>query len=95
MSRAEIVLFTGAGFSLDARDFDGNQLPSGEQLRRELWDHCFGGVSFDPTTSLADVYTAALGLRAADLRHLLPRRLAVDPQSLPDYYCLYFPKNRD
>jgi hypothetical protein len=90
MSRAEIVLFTGAGFSLDAKDFDGNQLPSGEGLRRELWDLCFGGSPFDPTASLADLYAAALRLRAADLQSLLQRRLTVDPESLPDYYRVYF-----
>jgi hypothetical protein len=90
MSRAEIVLFTGAGFSLDGKDFDGNQLPSGEGLRRELWDLCFGGLSFDPAASLADLYAAALRLRGADLQRLLQRRLTVDPASLPDYYRLYF-----
>ena len=90
MSRAEIVLFTGAGFSLDARDFHRNQLPSGEGLRRELWDLCYGGSPFDPAASLADLYAAALRLRGADLQSLLQRRLTVDPQSLPDYYRVYF-----
>ena len=44
MERAEIVLFTGAGFSMGARDRQGRPVPSSTQLREELWALCYPGL---------------------------------------------------
>ena len=90
MSRAEVVLFTGAGFSLDAKDLSGRSVPSSKVLREELWSLCFPETEFDPEASLPDLYGAALRRRRTDLRRVLQTRFAVDPQSLPEFYRLYF-----
>lgn len=90
MSRAEVVLFTGAGFSLDAKDLSGRSVPSGKALREELWNVCFPETEFDPEASLPDLYEAALRRHRADLRRLLQTRFTVDPQSLPEFYRPYF-----
>ena len=37
MERAEIVLFTGAGFSMGAKDRQGRPVPSSTQLKEDLW----------------------------------------------------------
>ncbi len=90
MSRAELVLFTGAGFSSGASDRSGRLLPTSDDLKQDLWDLCFPGAPFDPLASLADLYGTALRRRRSSLAEYLERRLTVDPDSLPDYYRLYF-----
>lgn len=37
MNRADVVLFTGAGFSAAAQDPTGRTLPTGSVLTTELW----------------------------------------------------------
>jgi hypothetical protein len=85
-SRAEIILFTGAGFSVGAKDFCGRSIPSGWQLKRELWEFCYGNEPFDDSCSLGDIYGAALRLRRSELGSFLQGRLTVDPRTLPEYY---------
>src|SRR5437899_2594195 len=89
-SRGELILFTGAGFSLDAKDCSGRPIPSSRQLKLEIWDLCYPNEVFDESSSLGDLYGAALGRRKRDLEHLLQARLTVDPGSLPDYYQVFF-----
>lgn len=86
MSRGEVILFTGAGFSLGARDRAGQGIPSSSELRREIWNLCYPGEPFDEFCSLGDLYGAALSRRRADLETLIRRRLTVDPDTLPKYY---------
>ena len=90
MSRAEIVLFTGAGFSLGASGRSGKPLPSSTDLKQELWEICFPEMEFDQSASLSDLYATALRHRKRALTELLAVRLTVDPSSLPDYYRAYF-----
>ena len=89
-SRAEIILFTGAGFSVGAKDYSGRPIPSGWQLKRELWELCYGAEPFDESCSLGDIYGAALRLRKTQLGQLLQERLVVDPRTLPEYYQTLF-----
>jgi Mrp family chromosome partitioning ATPase len=89
-SRAEIILFTGAGFSVGAKDFSGRLIPSGWQLKRELWEFCYGKEPFDDSSSLGDIYGAALRLKRSDLAAFLQERLIVDPRTLPEYYQTLF-----
>lgn len=81
-----MVLFTGAGFSSQARDRDGRRhVPTGEPLADELWRLCFGGGPRD-ASSLADLYAHALATRPRRLAALLERRLRVDARTLPRFY---------
>ena len=78
----EAILFTGAGFSGDARDLDGNPLPDARQMIAELWPLCFEGGEPDDS-SLPDLYDAAL-VRAPDrLQAYIERRLRVGDAPLP------------
>jgi hypothetical protein len=79
------MLFTGAGFSADAKDQDGCAIPTGEELRCELWELCFPGEEPDDS-SLSDLYLHAQTRCAGLLREMLRRRFTVDPKSLPHYY---------
>jgi hypothetical protein len=78
----EAILFTGAGFSGDARDLDGNALPDAQRMIEELWPLC--GFDGEPDgSSLADLYDAAM-LRAPDqLTTYIDRRLRIGDAPLP------------
>src|SRR5438270_459018 len=79
------MLFTGAGFSADARDCAGRSIPTGKELRDELWSLCFPDEEPDDSV-LSDLFFHALSRCRDDLRVLLLDRLSVDPDSLPAYY---------
>lgn len=89
-ARRRPLLFTGAGFSYDLRDKQGNTLPLGWQLTKEIWDLVFPGQDMPDNTKLRDVYQVALQQRARDLGELLERRLSVGTVNIPDYYENYF-----
>jgi len=89
-SRGELILFTGAGFSLGAKDHAGRPIPSSKDLKRELWQLCYPGEDYDDSSSIGDLYGAALRLKKTDLSNLLQSRLTVDPDTLPEYYLSLF-----
>jgi len=89
-SRAELILFTGAGFSLGARDRARRPLLSSPELKRELWNLSYPDDEFDPNCSLGDVYGAALRNKRTELSRLLDERFTVDTNSLPEYYKILF-----
>jgi len=86
LEHGRLILFTGAGFSLDASDAENRKLPTGPQLARELWDLCFSDEPFDPTSSLQDLYEHALARQRPRLGQLINRRLRVNATSLPPHY---------
>lgn len=90
LSRAEVLLFTGAGFSLAAKDRRGKSIPGTEELRRALWVICFPREDYDASSSLGDLYELALRRSPSALRDLIEQRFSVDPETLPDFYRLYF-----
>jgi hypothetical protein len=76
------ILFTGAGFSSDARDARGTPLPDGEQMAAELWSICFGDCARDDST-LCDLYDVALRSMPDRLQDYVDRRLRVGDRPLP------------
>lgn len=83
------MLFTGAGFSADARDLDGAPLPDSEQMRRELWPLIFDEGEPDDS-SLQDLYDVALARAPERLREYVGRRLRIGDARLPEYYRAWF-----
>jgi hypothetical protein len=89
IARGDAMLFTGAGFSSDARDLEGNPLPDGRQMVAELWPLVFGDAEIDDS-SLPDLYDAALLLANGSLSDYLMRRLRVGDAPLPAHYAKWF-----
>jgi hypothetical protein len=92
IASGEAMLFTGAGFSSEARDPNGSRLPESAEMVRELWPIVFGdderGEPDDST--LADLYDVAL-LRAPDrLREYMTTRLRIGDGQLPGSYRAWF-----
>jgi hypothetical protein len=85
----DAILFTGAGFSADARDVRGRPLPTSSQMTAELWRLCFGDEPQDDST-LCDLYDVALGRAPGLLARYLAERLTVDEASLPPHYGAWF-----
>lgn len=90
MSRGEVVLFLGAGFSVSAFDPSGQPIPDSKQLTRELWEIAFPGDPFDESTGLGDAYYAAKNKSGSALRSLIKAHLTVDAEKLPAQYGNWF-----
>jgi len=90
VSRGELILFTGAGFSIGAKDHSGRPVPSVSELKKELWQLLYPGEPYDAYSSIGDLYGAALRQKKAELTNLLQSRLTVRPEDLPEYYLPLF-----
>src|ERR1700730_9569634 len=90
ISRGEVVLFTGAGFSLAAKNLAGNHLPTVDQLRRDLWPIAFQTTPFDVQSTLGEIYDVATKRAGNRVGELLKNSLRVDRQSLPQVYQKWF-----
>ena len=88
IAQGNVILFTGAGFSLCAQAEDGHSIPSAGQLLQELWPLVYGDTDYDGST-LADVYGAAERQHGNATRELLARRLKVSRENLPDEYRIW------
>jgi hypothetical protein len=87
--QGQVVLFTGAGFSLGAKSDRGEPLPTGRQLAAALWEIAFPGEERDDS-ELQDVYEAGLRQARNATLKVIRDRLTVDPASLDDGYRLWF-----
>ena len=56
ISRGQVVLVTGAGFSLDARNLAGSNLPNVRSLTEQLWPIAFPNEPFDARSTLGEIY---------------------------------------
>lgn len=89
IGQGDVILFTGAGFSLRATAEDGQPLPTATELLHDLWPLIYGNESYDSST-LSDVYAAAQRLQGNATKALLSRRLKVSRESLPEEYRIWF-----
>jgi hypothetical protein len=82
MARGDVVLFTGAGFSVGARDMEGNPVPQVSQLTREIAELVWPGEGPDDDLSLPDTYAAARREKRTALTKLMRERLTIDPATV-------------
>lgn len=85
----DAILFTGAGFSLGARDASGAAIPDSETMRRELFALVFDGEPPDDS-ALPDLYDVALARARRELDRYLERRLRVSQIGDPARYAAWF-----
>lgn len=89
LEQGRLMLVTGAGFSRDAKDYEGRPLPIGLDLARDLWSIAFPSDIFEENTSLQDVFSVALQRDKKATTQLLKSRLSVDSASLGENYRLW------
>lgn len=72
-----VVLFLGAGFSRDAKNRSGNQMPAGPELGKLMWDFMKYSEPFPRDTPLVEIYEAILrkGIPEQDIKYFLERHL--------------------
>jgi hypothetical protein len=85
----DAILFTGAGFSLGARDAAGELLPDSETMRRELYALLFNDEPPDDST-LPDLYDVALARAPDELERYLARRLRIGQLGDLERYVKWF-----
>lgn len=85
VASGEAVLFTGAGFSRDARDVAGRSLPTSAEMAAELWQLLFPDEPQDDST-LQDLVDVALARAPEAFARYLRERLTVGDTPLPEYY---------
>lgn len=90
LENGRAILFTGAGFSMGAKNIRGEQMPGVTRLKEELWKLCFPDDPVDSESTLQNVYEAALIRNARETKEILTALLSVDGNSLPDWYSIYF-----
>lgn len=81
-----IVLFTGAGFSLDAVTIQNNQILGTEALTKLLWGICYPSEKFEPDTQLQDIYEDALTVNKAKLEIVLKQSFSTSGSASPQWY---------
>ena len=89
-SRGEPVLFTGAGFSVEAKSQDGRPIPSSAALTEEFWDLAFPNQPIALATRLGDAFHAASMSEHSKLCRHIRERLSIDSESLPSFYQQWF-----
>jgi SIR2-like domain len=90
MARGEVVLFTGAGFSVGACDSGGKPIPQVAQLTREIAQIVWPDEELDDELSLPDTYAAALRENRKALTDLIRARLTVDPATVTPSQTAWF-----
>lgn len=84
-----VVLFTGAGFSLGARDIRGRPLPSGAVVAQELWPLAYPDDPLD-NSSLQDIFEGLQRSNPKKLAAYLKDRFSIDGGTLPSWYQTWF-----
>ena len=86
LERGDMVLFTGAGFSLGALNVLGDHVPSVDELRAALNQLVYPGTSLDEDDGLQDLFGLARRQGWNRLRDLMSQQFAVDRDSVPAIY---------
>ena len=84
LSEGKLILFTGAGFSANAKNKESKKLPSSNQLAKELSELI--DLEYSENASLKDVFALAILRKKKEVSNYLKKRLTVDSQSLNDEY---------
>jgi hypothetical protein len=91
MSNGDLVLFTGAGFSLGAVSVSGETISSAGKLKDELWRLAFPSTpDVDDASSLGDLFDLAVARARNATRDLLKYKLTVDAVKTPERYRTWF-----
>lgn len=88
-AQARLILFLGAGFSLDAQNRAGALIPSVSDITQQLWAAAFPGEDYDGS-GLQDVYDAALQQARRATLELMRDSFTTDSRTLPEHYNLWF-----
>ena len=87
---ANTILFTGAGFSLGAKNVLGETPPLAKDLKMLCWEICYGKEEVDDEFTLSDIYDNCLNKNPKGLASKVSQKLSIMTGSLEDWYRSYF-----
>jgi hypothetical protein len=87
LETARAILFTGAGFSIAAKNVNGEPMPSATRLKEELWKLCFPDDPVDSNSALQSVYEAALMRNPGGVQQCAVRSRVVSLGNSLEKYC--------
>jgi len=88
-----LILFTGAGFSLEGLNVQNKNIPGAQTLTEMIWDISYPDKEYEKGNDLKDLFDNALKHRRAALEKLLHDEFTAADQGQPDWYskCLSLP----
>lgn len=89
LSRGEVILFTGAGFSVGCSNALGERLPLASELTRLLWRVAFPSDEYESGTALGEAFEVAVRQNRRATHELLQSRLTIDASKIPEWYKPY------
>lgn len=91
LSRGEVILFTGAGFSYDAIARDGRPVAQVKDLKVDLARIAFpSSPTAAEESSIADLYEVAVARGEGRVRQVFEDRLRVDPRKTTQRFDRWF-----
>lgn len=81
-----VVLFTGAGFSLDGKNINKTNIPSANKLTKLLWDLSYPNDPFEDDTQLQDIFENTLNLHKKELEEILYKLFSVNAKECASWY---------
>lgn len=90
LSRGDVILFTGAGFSRLATAKNDKPIPSAWELRHVLWPLAFPNQPIDEESTLGDIYDCATRNAGNRVGEVLNECLKVKSDTIPDPYLIWF-----
>jgi len=87
MSKNDVILFLGSGFSYNVMNQLNENFPTGVKLAEALWNFIGFNGNYDGT-SLTEMYQAFQnsGKKKADMKLFLEQHLLTSPNGVPDFY---------
>ncbi|MBE5319928.1 SIR2 family protein [Pedobacter sp. MR2016-19] len=87
LSRNDVVLFLGSGFSFNVKNRLDNNFPTGANLSKAIWDFIGFDGDYDGT-SLTEMYQAFVTCprKKAEKKDFLEKQLLSSPTGIPEFY---------
>ncbi len=86
VSTGSLVLFTGAGFSLDGFNAQGRNFPGVQKITERIWDISYPGKPYEEGNELKDLFDYALKHKRDSLENLLHEEFTAQENEQPDWY---------
>ena len=85
-----VILFTGAGFSLGSKNINDEISPLANDIKLLYWNLLYGESELDESCTLTDIYDVCLKKNRKELTNLTRDKLTIQSNSLENWYRTYF-----
>ncbi len=86
VATGSLILFTGAGFSLDGKNILNQNIPGAHEITRKIWDISYPSKTYEKGNELKDLFDYALRHKRKDLENLLNSEFIASENDQPNWY---------